>query len=131
MDNPQRPPEMGVLEDVPGSFEEGLETIERWSAATDENYEKLKPAPTRSRKDFEELQQHLALPHHGKARWRGMGVVFSRRSGTHSLSQSMERVPGMGQLAVAALLKEATASSVLSNTSNTVASFVMCNTWSG
>ena len=37
-------------------------------------------------------------------------------------------VPGMGQLAVAALLKEATASSVLSNTSNTVASFVMCNT---
>ena len=34
----------------------------------------------------------------------------------------------LGQLAVAALLKEATASSVLSNTSNTVASFVMCNT---
>jgi hypothetical protein len=37
-------------------------------------------------------------------------------------------VPEMGQQAVAALLKEATASSVLSNTSNTVASFVMCNT---
>ncbi len=53
---------------------------------------------------------------------------FSSRSGTHSLSQSIERVLGIGQLAVAALLKEATASSVLSNTSNTVASFVMCNT---
>ena len=35
---------------------------------------------------------------------------------------------GIGQLTMAALLKEATASSVLSNTSNTLASFVMCNT---
>ncbi len=58
----------------------------------------------------------------------GMGMVSSSRAGTHSPSQRMEPVPEMGQMAVAALLKEATASSVLSNTSNTVASFVMCNT---
>jgi hypothetical protein len=48
-------------------------------------------------------------------------VVLHRRGTTDA----------MGQMAVAALLKEATASSVLSNTSNTVASFVMCNTWFG
>ena len=53
---------------------------------------------------------------------------LSTGSGTQSLSQSMELVPEVSQLAVAALLKEATASSVLSNTSNTVASFVMYNT---
>ena len=74
-----------------------------------------------------------AGPSHTTASWKSsvgvrMGMVFSSRPGTQSLSQSMELVPEMGQLAVAALLKEATASSVLSNTSNTVASFVMCNT---
>jgi len=59
------------------------------------------------------------------------GQSSGSRAGTHSPSQSMERAPGIGQLAMAALLKEATASSVLSNTSNTVVSFVMCNTWFG
>ena len=58
----------------------------------------------------------------------GSGRVQGAVPGTHSPSQSMERAPGIGQLAMAALLKEATASSVLSNTSNTLASFVMCNT---
>ena len=66
--------------------------------------------------------------HEEKLGGGGMGVVFSIRSGTDSLSQSMERVPGIGQLAVAALLKDATASSVLSNTSNTVTSFVIRTT---
>jgi len=37
---------MGVLEDGPGSFEKDVETIEKWSAATNKDYEKkLKPAP--------------------------------------------------------------------------------------
>jgi hypothetical protein len=40
---------MGVLEDGPGSFEEDVETIEKWSAATNKDYEKkLKPAPARA-----------------------------------------------------------------------------------
>ena len=61
----------------------------------------------------------------------GSGRVQGAVQALVVLSQSMERAPGIGQLAMAALLKEATASSVLSNTSNTLVSFVMCNTWFG